>query len=64
MSSFPEAPMVPFLLATAIHFDFAPGPVPEPIAKHCAEAVGVPYGSDNFTDGEWMDFKRCILQNQ
>lgn len=25
----------------------------------CAAIVGIPYASDNFTDGEWEDFKEC-----
>ena len=54
--------MVPFLLAAALHFDFAPGPVPELTAKHCAEAVGVPYGTDDFSEEQWLDFKRCVLK--
>jgi len=54
--------MVPFLLATTLHFDFAPGPVPEPTAKHCAAEVGIPYASDNFSDGEWAQFQQCVLK--
>jgi len=28
--------------------------------KFCAEAVGIPYASDNFTDKEWEEFQSCM----
>jgi hypothetical protein len=28
--------------------------------KFCAEVVGIPYASDNFTDAEWEQFQRCM----
>jgi hypothetical protein len=28
--------------------------------KFCADAVGIPYASDNFTDEEWEQFKQCL----
>jgi len=28
--------------------------------KFCAEVVGIPYASDNFTDEEWERFQRCM----
>lgn len=28
--------------------------------KFCADAVGIPYASDNFTDFEWEQFKQCV----
>lgn len=28
--------------------------------RACAEAVGIPYASDNFTDKEWKDFLKCM----
>ncbi len=28
--------------------------------KFCADAVGIPYASDNFTDFEWEQFKECL----
>lgn len=28
--------------------------------KFCAEVVGIPYASDNFTDQEWEQFQRCM----
>ena len=28
--------------------------------KFCAEVVGIPYASDNFTDSEWQQFQRCM----
>jgi hypothetical protein len=30
------------------------------INKFCADFVGIPYASDNFSDGEWEEFKECI----
>lgn len=30
------------------------------INKICAELVGIPYASDNFTDEEWEQFKTCL----
>ena len=30
------------------------------IQKFCAEAVGIPYASDNFTDKEWKEFQDCM----
>lgn len=29
--------------------------------KLCADAVGIPYASDNFTDEEWKQFQNCML---
>jgi len=28
--------------------------------KFCAEVVGIPYASDNFTDAEWQQFQNCM----
>lgn len=28
--------------------------------KFCAEVVGIPYASDNFTDEEWRRFQQCM----
>jgi len=28
--------------------------------KFCADAVGIPYQSDNFSDEEWEQFKHCL----
>ena len=28
--------------------------------KYCADVVGIPYASDNFTDKEWQQFQRCM----
>ena len=28
--------------------------------KFCAEVVGIPYASDNFTDKEWEQFQACM----
>jgi hypothetical protein len=31
------------------------------INRACAAIVGIPYASDNFTDQEWEQFKRCLV---
>jgi hypothetical protein len=28
--------------------------------KFCADVVGIPYASDNFTDAEWQRFQHCM----
>lgn len=28
--------------------------------KFCADVVGIPYASDNFTDEEWQRFQQCM----
>lgn len=28
--------------------------------KFCADVVGIPYASDNFTDKEWEQFQKCM----
>lgn len=28
--------------------------------KFCADAVNIPYASDNFSDFEWEQFQQCI----
>ena len=53
--------MIAFLLATVVQYDFLSTPVPESVAKQCASDVGIPYASDNFSDTEWQEFKRCII---
>ena len=30
------------------------------INRVCASIVGIPYASDNFSDEEWEQFKRCL----
>lgn len=53
--------MIAFLLATVVQYDFLSTPVPENVARKCAADVGIPYASDNFSDTEWQEFKRCII---
>jgi hypothetical protein len=53
--------MIALLLATVVQYDFLSTPVPESIARKCASDVGIPYASDNFSDTEWQEFKRCII---
>ena len=31
------------------------------INRACAAIVNIPYASDNFTDEEWEQFKRCLV---
>jgi hypothetical protein len=30
------------------------------VNRLCAELVGIPYASDNFSDEEWEQFKSCV----
>lgn len=30
------------------------------INRVCAAIVGIPYASDNFSDEEWEQFKKCL----
>jgi hypothetical protein len=53
--------MIALLLASVVQYDFLSTPVPESIARKCAADVGIPYASDNFSDTEWQEFKRCII---
>jgi hypothetical protein len=53
--------MIPLVLATIVSYDFIDRPVPESTARQCAEEVGIPYASDNFTDTEWREFQRCVV---
>jgi hypothetical protein len=53
--------MIETLLATAITFSFTPIPVSPTIANFCADAVGIPRNSDNFTDAEYKQFKSCVI---
>ena len=49
------------LIASLITFDFTPKPVSPTIANFCADAVGIPRNSDNFSDKEYEQFKSCII---
>jgi hypothetical protein len=53
--------MIPLVLAAIVSYDFIDRPVPESTARQCAEEVGIPYASDNFTDTEWREFQRCVV---
>lgn len=54
--------LLPLVLASAIQFDWLHQPVPESVARQCAHEVGIPYASDNFSDTEYQEFKRCIIR--
>lgn len=30
------------------------------VNRACSAIVGIPYASDNFSDEEWEQFKRCV----
>ena len=30
------------------------------VNRLCAEVVGIPYASDNFSDEDWEKFKSCV----
>jgi len=47
--------MISLLLATAL--TLAPS---ERINRFCADAIGIPYASDNFTDAEYELFQSCV----
>lgn len=32
----------------------------ETINRFCANALNIPYASDNFTDKEWNQFQSCV----
>ena len=53
--------ILPLLIATMVQYDFTDRPVPEKIARLCAAEVGIPYASDNFTNAEWREFRRCVI---
>ena len=53
--------MIPLVLAAIVSYDFLNEPVPEQVARQCAEEVGIPYASDNFTDTEWREFQWCVV---
>lgn len=53
--------MIETLIASLITFDFTSKPVPPTIANFCADAVGIPRNSDNFSDKEYEQFKSCII---
>lgn len=48
--------MIAFALATVLNV----GSDQEVINRFCANALNIPYASDNFTDKEWNDFQACV----
>lgn len=53
--------LISILLATVVSTQFDdPSVAPESINRYCADYVGIPYASDNFTDEEWEQFKDCV----
>ncbi len=48
-----------FELALLAGVAFTPLEGSEAISTFCAEVVGIPYASDNFTDEEWERFVYC-----
>ena len=48
-----------FELALLAGVAFTPVEGSESINMFCAEVVGIPYASDNFTDEEWERFVYC-----
>jgi hypothetical protein len=45
-----------------IQFDWSPKPTPEIVARQCAKQLGIPYASDNITEEEFQNFKKCIMK--
>jgi len=48
--------MFSFLIATAVTVSPL---MEEAVNRMCAARVGIPYGSDNFTEQEWQKFQLC-----
>jgi negative regulator of sigma E activity len=48
--------MIGFLIATTVTISPM---MDEAINRMCANRVGIPYASDNFTDKEWQKFQMC-----
>jgi hypothetical protein len=53
--------MIETVIASLLTFDFTLKPVSPIVANFCADAVGIPRNSDNFTDKEYEQFKSCII---
>jgi hypothetical protein len=54
-----------FILASLIAFFPFPSQANEMmirinVNRLCASIVNIPYASDNFTDAEWEQFKKCV----
>ena len=49
--------LAPLLLTTPV---FASENITINGNKFCADAVGIPYASDNFSDFEWGQFQECL----
>jgi negative regulator of sigma E activity len=48
--------MISFFIATTVTISPM---MDEAINRMCANRVGIPYASDNFTDKEWQKFQLC-----
>ena len=48
-----------FELALIAGLSLSPIDASERINMFCAEVVGIPYASDNFSDEEWNRFVQC-----
>jgi hypothetical protein len=49
--------ILPFILIATVE-SISPQ-MSESINRMCANMVGIPYASDNFTDKEWQQFELC-----
>ena len=49
--------ILPFILIATVE-SISPQ-MSESINRMCANMVGIPYASDNFTDKEWHQFELC-----
>ena len=47
---------IPFLISSVVSISPM---MDEAINRMCANRVGIPYASDNFTDKEWQKFQLC-----
>ena len=50
------------IASSMIQFDWSPKPTPEIVARQCAKQLGIPYASDNITEEEFQNFKKCIMK--
>jgi hypothetical protein len=58
--------MFPFILslvATVISSDMIYS-APQSIKNHCADVIGIPRYSDNFSEEEWWQFIGCVRDHQ
>lgn len=56
--------MIPLLLAAGLIVptsNYTYVEVPQTVQHYCANLIGIPYASDNFSDIEWERFQSCVM---